>query len=86
MHDWRETFRQNICILPPSALISFKTFSVSFYQNDLRFYLNKLLTLVVITGDCNTCRPGFADHSTKNATKPTFYDASRLGNKEFKLW
>ena len=86
MHDWRETFRQNICILPPSALISFKTFSVSFYQNDLRFYLNKLLTLVVITGDCNTCRPGFADHSTKNATKPTFCDASRLENKEFKLW
>ena len=34
VHDWRETFRQNICILPPSALISFKTFSVSFYQND----------------------------------------------------
>ena len=85
MHDWRETFRQNICILPPSALISFKTFSVSFYQNDSRFYLNKLLALVVITGDCNTCRPGFADHSTKTATKPTFYDASRLENKEFKL-
>ena len=58
------------------ALVSFKTISVSFYQNHSRFYLNKLLALVVIC---------FADHSIKNATKPTFYDASRLENKEFRL-
>ena len=71
IHDLCDTFRQK--------------FSVSFHQNHSRFYLNKLLALVVITGDCNTCRPGFADHSIKNATKPTFYDASHLENKEFKL-
>ena len=66
MHDLRETFRQNVF--------------GSFHQNHSRFYLNKLLALVVITGDCNTCRPGFGDHSIKNATKPTFYGASHLEN------
>ena len=71
MHNWRETFRQNV----------FGFFS----PEPSRFYLNKLLASVVITGDCNTCRPGFADHSIKNATKPTPYDASHLENKEFKL-
>ena len=66
MHDLRETFRQNVF--------------GSFHQNHSRFYLNKLLALVVITGDCNTCRPGFGDHSIKNATKPTFYGVSHLEN------
>ena len=74
---------RNTCMI--CARLFAKMFSLSFHQNHSQFYLSKLLALVVITGDCNTCRPGFADHSIKNATKPTFYDASHLENKEFKL-
>ena len=77
--------KMKLLVVRNTCMICARDVFGSFHQNHSRFYLNKLLALVVVTGDCNTCRPGFANHSIKNATKPTSYDASHLENKEFKL-